>query len=238
MDTTGGMGTLNPPGDGDDIAEVVPLRRRDGHLVAVPVVRDPLPAENSVWDTDDQDGPMLRRSWRRRFAGPIGRASRWAVGELARRPRAALSSLVVLLCLAGTTVAVLGGSHARALRPRTAKPTTLVASGSKATPAHRTPARPATVSTKPKHARRVRRARQGHRHAGAQRSSRRARSEVHTSTPAAPVSTVRSVILSTTARSTPIPAPTVSPARAASEIRKPSRSPGPTGSGAAFGPGY
>lgn len=36
---------MNPPSDGDDIAAVTPLRRREARLVAVPTVRDPLPAE-------------------------------------------------------------------------------------------------------------------------------------------------------------------------------------------------
>jgi hypothetical protein len=61
------MGTLNPPSDGDDVAKVTPLRRREPRLVAVPPVRDPLPAESSVWDTGDPGEPPLRRSRRRQL---------------------------------------------------------------------------------------------------------------------------------------------------------------------------
>jgi hypothetical protein len=60
MSASGGMGTLNPPSDNDDVAKVTPLRRRDAHLFAVPTVRDPLPAETSVWDTDEPGEPRLR----------------------------------------------------------------------------------------------------------------------------------------------------------------------------------
>jgi hypothetical protein len=36
---------MNPPSDGDDVAKVTPLRRREPHLVGLPKLRDPLPAD-------------------------------------------------------------------------------------------------------------------------------------------------------------------------------------------------
>ena len=69
MDATVGTGTLNPPGDGDNIAKVAPLRRREPHLVGLPRIRDPLPAESAPFDAELEPADVQLRRSRKRRAG-------------------------------------------------------------------------------------------------------------------------------------------------------------------------
>jgi hypothetical protein len=69
----GGHGTLNPPTDGDDVARVIPLRRRNGagpeHTAEPkrPTSRGPLPRESAPFDPEiEPDTVLLRRRVHRR----------------------------------------------------------------------------------------------------------------------------------------------------------------------------
>src|SRR5450755_1580760 len=126
MSSSGGMGTLNPPNDNDDVAKVTPLRRRDAHLFAVPTVRDPLPAETSVWDTDEPGEPRLRRTNRRRVRSALTIGWR-AVRERVRvPPRVALGAGVALACLAAVTAFALGFASKPVTRPHRTVASSLV----------------------------------------------------------------------------------------------------------------
>jgi len=104
---------MNPPSDGDDIAAVTPLRRREAHLVAVPTVRDPLPAEPSVWDTGEPGEPPLRRSRQRRIRGALTIGWRIFCSRLAmpRSRPAAIATIVLACATAATAVVVNSGSR-------------------------------------------------------------------------------------------------------------------------------
>lgn len=91
---------MDPPTDGDDVARVVPLRRRDGDLKVVPPVRDSLPRERAAFDPEIEPGDViLKRRLRRRLIAQLGELARPPLSP--RLPRPAI-------CLPGPRAAVLG----------------------------------------------------------------------------------------------------------------------------------
>lgn len=241
MDASGGMGTLNPPSDGDDFAEVTPLRRRDPHLAALPTVRDPLPAEASVWETDLPDDPPLRRSRTRQMRGALAIGWRAFRSRLPMpRTRPVAISTVLLACVAAAAAAALtAGSGAVTGRHRTALSSLAPRASSTAkvsAPAAHSARRPIRHKARHQDQHAIRR-----RRPSLQVRARRGRSFAHGSS----VAQAAPWTPTTTATATTTPAPSTpvvnsggaaSPARAASTSQ--SSRPGPTGSGAAFGPGY
>jgi len=235
---------MNPPSDGDDIAAVTPLRRREAHLVAVPTVRDPLPAETSVWDTGEPGEPPLRRSRQRRIRGALTIGWRIFRSRLAmpRSRPAAITTIVLACATAATAVVVNSGSRAvttprrsalSSLAPRTSSNAKL--SPRAAHPASRQTrhiARHRVQHTVPRRRTSVARLRSAREHSSAHTSSE----YTSTTTHAAPAT---STTTATPAPSTPVSnsgaSSTVAPSGGTSGSSRPA---GPTGSGAAFGPGY
>jgi len=237
MDASGGMGTLNPPSDGDDVAEVTPLRRREPQLVAVPTVRDPLPAENSVWDTDDHGAPSLRRSRTREILGALAVGWGFARSLLTIRPRAMAGAGAGLACVAAVTAIALGAVSGPGERPHRA-----LASSSTPLLHKASPAKVSAPAVNPTHRLTRHRARQPVRHAnrpGRTRASARqaAVTRRHTTTPAssAPSTTATQTPPAPASTSSAAASPTVAPTASTSQATRPA---GPSGSGAAFGPGY
>lgn len=248
------MGTLNPPSDGDDIATVTPLRRREPQLIAVPTVRDPLPAENSVWDTDELGTPTLRRSRKREIRGALAIGLGWVPGILAIglgwargllgiRPRSLVGAGVGLACVAALTIVAVGTSSGPVKRPVR----TLASSGPPHTSstAQRSAAAHSTRRLNQHPARHsVRRANRPVRSRAARilTDARRAAPTRRPTTTS--VSSATQSVPSTTATQAP-PTPASTSTAGASSTAAPrastsavSRPTGPTGSGAAFGPGY
>ncbi|MHB8695204.1 MAG: hypothetical protein ACYDHH_28570 [Solirubrobacteraceae bacterium] len=237
MDASGGMGTLNPPSDGDNFAEVTPLRRREPQLVAVPTVRDPLPAENSVWDTDDHGAPSLRRSRTREILGALAVVWGFLRSPLTIRPRAMAGAGAGLACIAVVTAIALGAVSGPAERPHR----TLASSS---TPLlHRASTiKVFAPAVQPAHRLTRHRARQPARHTNRPRrthaSARRAVvTRRHTTTPAAsaPSRTATQTPPAPASTSSAAASSTVAPTAGTSQATRPA---GPSGSGAAFGPGY
>lgn len=237
MDTSGGMGTLNPPSDGDDIAEVTPLRRREAHLIAVPTVRDPLPAESSVWDTGEPGEPPLRRSRLRRIRGALTIGWRIFRSRLAMpRSRPAAITTIVLACAAAATAVALNAGSRAVTAPRRSTLSSLAprtSSNAKLSPRAAHPAsRPTRHAARHRVQHTVPRRRTSFdrlRNAGERGSA-----HTLTTTHAAPPITT-----ATPAPSTPVSnsgtSSTVAPSSSTSGSSRPA---GPSGSGAAFGPGY
>lgn len=230
---------MNPPSDGDDIAAVTPLRRREARLVAVPTVRDPLPAETSVWDTGEPGEPPLRRSRHRRVQGALTIGWRIFRSRLAMpRSRPAAITTIVLACAAAATAVALNAGSRAVTAPRRSTLSSLVprtSSNAKLSPQAAHPA-----SRQARHA-----ARHRVQHTVPRRRtsfdglrSARERSSAHTST------TTHAAAATPTTTATPAPSTPVSNSGASSTVAPsggtsgPSRPAGPTGSGAAFGPGY
>jgi hypothetical protein len=236
MEGSGGMGTLNPPDDGDEIAQVTPLGRRDPHLVAVPTVRDPLPAETSVWDTGELGEPPLRRSRGQRLKGLL--TTSWS----AFRSRAALLGsrpvLIVGLVVACVTVvaAIAFGSRSGSIGrgPQTALSSLSPHASSGAKLSGPTADHPAHHATQGKARRHIRAtSRRGAKRASTRRVGRGDNSK---RTPAiAKTAIVQTSIPPTALRTANNSSST---ALTSSEPSEPSHPAGPTGSGAAFGPGY
>lgn len=237
MDASGGMGTLNPPSDGDDVAEVTPLRRREPQLVAVPRVRDPLPAENSVWDTDDHGAQSLRRSRIREILGALVVGWGFVRSRLTIRPRAVAGAGAGLACVAAVTAIGLGAVSGPAERPHRT-----VASPSTHPLQEASAAKFSAPAVNPRHHSTRHRARQPVRHikrSGRTRAGDR-RAVVTRRNSTSPASSVPSTIATQTP---PAPASTSSTAASATvapsaSTSQPIRPAGPSGSGAAFGPGY
>ena len=87
MATTGGSGTLRPPGD-DDVAPVIPLRKRQPQIPAPARAR--LPRERAAFDPELEPGEVLLRRHRRhriarRVAAVGGRA--WSDAPPTAAPR-------------------------------------------------------------------------------------------------------------------------------------------------------
>jgi len=263
MSASGEMGTLNPPSDKDDVAKVTPLRRRDAHLVAVPTVRDPLPAETSVWDTDEPGEPRLRRTNRRRVRSALTIGWRAVRARVRVPPRVVLGAGVALACLAAVAVFALGFASKSVTRTHRTVASSLVtdssSSGNLPTPAassahrapqsthrptgHRTSGRAATIQhrlTRVASRRVVGNKTTAHRPTHAVRK----KSTVHHPNTAKSVQST--AMTSPPAPSTPVTTPTSSPSTSttAAATSGPSNatvaSPptGPSGAGAAFGPGY
>lgn len=228
---------MNPPSDGDDIARVTPLRRRDPHLVAVPVVRDPLPAETSVWDTGELGDAELRRSRRRQIRAALTSGSEALRSRTAIvRVRLALGVGGVLACVGAVTAfAVSHGSTPRS-RPHRSVAAASVAHAPSIATVLRVPAEHPD--------------RHHVRHRGrAAGRPRRAIADAHRAAPrrwtghsASAAKTAPAAITTTTSPAlsppvTPVVAASPQASEASSNTREQTRS-GPTGSGAAFGPGY
>ena len=49
---------MDPPADGDELARVVPLRRRDRELTAAPGARGSLPRERAPFDPEIEPGDI------------------------------------------------------------------------------------------------------------------------------------------------------------------------------------
>ena len=249
MSASGEMGTLNPPSDNDDVAEVTPLRRRDARLVAVPTVRDPLPAENSVWDTDEPGEPRLRRTNRRRVRSALTLGWRAVRDRVRVPPRVGLGAGIGLACFAAVIAFTQGFTSQPISRPHPTVASSLVpdssSSGKLSTAAasstHRVAGSPLRAT--------------GHR--ASHRSGRiilhrrtrvapreAARKKSGAQRPIAAQSTRSTAAKLTTAPSTPVTSPTYSTTTTAaatsatSNATSASRPKGPTGTGAAFGPGY
>ena len=232
------MGTVNPPSDGDDVAKVTPLRRRDPHLVVLPTVRDPLPAESSVWDTDDPGEPPLRRARGRHLRRILTIVWRSVRSLLSIRPLSVAGAGLVLACVAVTAIALGTGSGpvtrppgtvASSLEPHGSPSSTVSA---QAVDPARHPARHQArdrVQDVIRHRRAsVKRPRATPRHSSAHASNatQSAPPTLTTTAPAAP--------------STPVSASAGGPSTvvSSSNTSQSIRPAGPTGSGAAFGPGY
>ena len=95
---------MDPPTDGEDVARVIPLRRRDRDLNAAPPVREPLPRERAAFDPELEPGDVIlkRRSRRRLMA---------RLSEVARR-RTTLGLPRARILATGPGVAVLAASLA------------------------------------------------------------------------------------------------------------------------------
>src|SRR5438105_3269745 len=105
MAASGGRGTMDPPTDGEDVARVIPLRRRDRDLNAAPPVREPLPRERAAFDPELEPGDViLKRRPRRRLMARLT--------ELARRRSPTLGSARARILATGPGVAVLAASLA------------------------------------------------------------------------------------------------------------------------------
>ncbi len=237
MDVSGGMGTLNPPSDGDDVAEVTPLRRREPQLVAVPTVRDPLPAENSVWDTDELGEPQLRRSRRREISGALAVGLGFVRSLLTIRPRAMAGAGAGLACVAAVTAIALGAVSGSAGRPHRTLASSSTALLHKASTAKISV--PAAVSAPRLTRHRARqRIRRSNRHGRIRATARRpAVTRRHTTTPApsAPSATATQAPPAPASTSTGAASSTAAPTSSTSQATHPA---GPSGSAAAFGPGY
>jgi hypothetical protein len=240
MAASGGMGTLNPPSDSDDIAKVTPLRRRDPHLAVVPPVRDALPAESSVWDTGELGEPRLRRSRLRqiRSALTIG----WSTfrSKLATpRPRPAASGGIVLACVAAVTAVALVSGSGPVTRPHRTMASSLARHASSSVTVSRPAAHPVLRPTRHQaqhrvgHAAPPRRTRDDTRRGAGKYRSANTSGQAQ-AVPIAPTTTTETPPSSTSASTSSGPAST---AGASSDTTQSGR-PGPTGSGAAFGPGY
>src|SRR5690349_7121966 len=116
MATSGGRGTMGPPTDGEDVARVIPLRRRasDGRPVAS--VRESLPREHAPFDPEIELGEIvLKRRRRRRLMARLSevarrRAPRWRL----RRSRTPLADPRVV-AIAAVSVAILSAAAVGAI---------------------------------------------------------------------------------------------------------------------------
>jgi hypothetical protein len=237
---------LNPPSDNDDVAKVTPLRRRDGQLVAVRTVRDPLPAETSVWDTDEPGEPRLRPTSRRRVRSAL--AIGWtAVRDRVRvPPRFALGGGVALACLAALVAFALGLAGKPVTRPHHTVASTLVSDPSSS--ANLSSAVAPSAHRLARSAHRATGYRAIHRAGGTiphrltrvgARAAVRKKGAAHRpdSGQSAQSTAARLTPPSSTPASTPTSS-TVTPTNNTSSASDASRSAGPSGTGAAFGPGY
>jgi hypothetical protein len=232
---------MNPPRDGDDVAKVTPLRRREPHLVGLPKLRDPLPAERAAFDPELEPADVqLRRTRRRQARNGLELAARRLRPRLAaHRIRPALVIAVVVGCAVTAAAAALIDGAGSGTRPhRTTASSALKASK---------PAPKVSLAETPR-----RRAHQPVRHAvrhvvhhpTAQQSKRdkaRLHPSAHASSSAAPTEPTETTSTPSAAPPTPVLNSSASTQSAeASQSSSPSsKSPaGPTGSGAAFGPGY
>jgi hypothetical protein len=230
------MGTLNPPSDGDDIAKVTPRRRREGHLAVVPTVRDPLPAETSVWDTDEPVEPPLRRSRRRQLLGALMAGWRSARSLLTFRPLSVVGVGTVLACVAAISALAVGIGSGPAGRAHRTLASSLVPHGASSAKVSDPAAHPAH---RPSHHQPSRRVRYPVRHRqtsvnGRRSAPKRGSARASNRTQGTPTTTA------TQAPSTPVSstASTSSTAGSSSDTSQSSRRAGPSGSGAVFGPGY
>jgi len=240
---------LNPPSDNDDVAKVTPLRRRDARLVAVPTVRDPLPAENSVWDTDEPGEPRLRRTNRRRVRSALTLGWRAVRDRVRVPPRVGLGAVMALACFAAAIAFAPGFTSQPITRPHPTVASSLVpdssSSGDLST---------AAVSSTHRVAGSTLRA-TGHRTSHrsgrtilhrltrvASRGAMRKKGAAHRPIAARSIQSTAATL--TTAPSTPVTTPTHSTSTTAAatsgttNATSASRPKGPTGTGAAFGPGY
>jgi hypothetical protein len=247
MDASGGTGTLNPPSDGDDIAKVTPLRRGNPHLAAVPRVRDPLPAETSVWDTDEPGDPPLRRSRRQRVRGALTIGWTSVRSQLTIRPLSAAPPAVLLACIAAVTAVALGTGSGRVTKAHRTVASSPVPHGSSSA---KVPAPAAHPAHRPTRKETRHRAQPAIRHR-AQPAIRRQRTRADARRATTGQGSARTSNATPPAASTPTttvarpPSTPISVSDGASSTTvssdntsKPSRPAGPTGSGAAFGPGY
>lgn len=241
------MGTLNPPSDGDDIAKVTPLRRGNPHLAAVPTVRGPLPAETSVWDTDEPGDPPLRRSRRQRVRGALTFGWTSIRSQLKIRPLSAAGAAVLIVCIAAVTAVVLGTGSGPVTKAHRTVASSLVPHGSSTAKMSAPPVHPAHRPTRQETRHR---AQPAIRHR-ARRAIRRQRTRVDARRPTTGQGSARTSNATPPAASTPtttVAAPPSTPisvsdgasstAVSSDNASKSSRPAGPTGSGAAFGPGY
>ena len=227
---------MNPPSDGDDVAKVTPLRRRDPRLVAVPPVRDPLPAESSVWDTGDPGEPPLRRSRRRQLSGVLTIGWGSVRSLLTIRRLSLVSAGLVLGCVAVTAIALSTGSGP-VTRPHRTGASSLEPHGSLSAKVSIQAAHPAQHPARHQARHRVRHVIR-RTSVDAPRATPR-RSSAHTSNatqaaPPTPTTTAPAVPSTPVSPSAGAPSTVVS----SSNTSQSSRATGPTGSGAAFGPGY
>lgn len=245
---------MNPPSDGDDVAAVTPLRRREAHLVAVPTVRDPLPAETSVWDTGEPGEPPLRRSRQRRIRGAL--TIGWRIFRsrpaMARSRPAAIATIMLACAAAATAVALNAGSRA-VTGPRRPALSSLVPGTSSSAKLSARAAHPASRQTRHIAHHRVQHTIQRRRTSVTRLRAPREHSSSHPSstaqtappTPTTTATPAPSTPSSATTTATPAPSTPVSNSGGASSTVAPSgstsgssRPAGPSGSGAAFGPGY
>jgi hypothetical protein len=240
-DASGGSGTLKPPGD-DDFARVVPRRRRESHLTALPTIRDPLPSENAAFDPELESAAVaLIQSRRRRLMTLFKRV---AVRATARPLPAAVITGMVAVTALGALIAYASLNSGHVKHPSAA---TLSAATPKTGPgAQRSADRPI-----PGHHATHRRQSAKARHAITRRSARRHRvphhraravhhSLVSTQATQPPVSTTPAPSYSAPSESpvTPAVTPVTTSSSSNSSSSSSSSSAGPTGAGAAFGPGY
>ncbi len=106
---------MNPPSDEDDVAKVTPLRRREPHLVGLPRIRDPLPAESAPFDPElEPSDVQLRRSRKRRTGAALASAARRLRAQITMpRVRSVFALATAIGCAAAvavvTAVLTLGG---------------------------------------------------------------------------------------------------------------------------------
>jgi hypothetical protein len=233
---------MNPPRDGDDVAKVTPLRRREPHLVGLPKLRDPLPAERAAFDPELEPADVqLRRTRRRQARNRLGLAARRLRPRLSvhrRRPGLVIALAIGCAATAGAA-ALIDGAGSVTHPQRTTASSTLKARKPSAS----------KVSVAEAPARRVhqpgRRAVHQVVHHQAAQSSTRHKPRFH---PSARASTSAAATEPTETTATPAAAPptpvvnsgastqSAEASQSSSSSTKPPA--GPTGSGAAFRPGY
>jgi hypothetical protein len=104
MATKGGKGTVEPPTDGEDVAPVIPLRRREGDPADTGVSRGLLPQESAPFDPEFELAPVkLRRRLHRRVGARLAAA-------LAGSRRLGPRSTAPLMIVTGSVVVIGVGS--------------------------------------------------------------------------------------------------------------------------------
>jgi hypothetical protein len=227
---------VRPPQDDQEVAEVTPLRRREGPpLVALPPVRDPLPPEE-IWDTSPQVGRVALHHTRGRRAGK--RLKVMVAGIRARS--ASVIRPVPLLIATGACVLMVAVAIITAGTGPSTSPQRLTASALGANhPEHGRTTRPTAASGKAGPHRSQ--AKTGRRRAAAARKNAVTHSGHKSTRTGSSSAPTKSATVLTTESETPAAsaytsasATATSPGSATTSETKS----GPTGSGAAFGPGY